>query len=107
MIEFNGVKFAKNNKELVESLFHAGGTASGTYKHTARGTKLYKGNGELFAYVVHNDKQGYFVVSASLHNAKPFYMYGMNSLDAKYLGLDSLGYMAQYDAVKSFAKQFN
>ena len=109
MITFNGLTFAKNANELVESLFinDGTGTASGLYKTTKRGTKLYKPNGELFAYIVHNSKQGYFVVSASMREGKPFYMFSICSLDEKYLGIDKIGMLDLHNLVKSFVKQFN
>ena len=91
MITFNGKRYVKNASALVDTLFTGGGTASGIYKQTPRGTKLYKPNGELFAYVVHNDKQGYFVVTASLAEGKPHYMHGLCSIDAHYLGIGNIG----------------
>lgn len=40
MITFNGVKFAKNDKEMTDSLFQQGGTCAGFYKVTKRGIQL-------------------------------------------------------------------
>ena len=91
MITFNGKRYVKNASALVDTLFTGGGTASGMYKQTPRGTKLYKPNGELFAYVVHNDKQGYFVVNASMDEGKPRYMFGLGSMQAQYLGIGDIG----------------
>lgn len=91
MITFNGKRYVKNASALVDTLFTGGGTASGIYKQTPHGTKLYKPNGDLFAYVVHNDKQGYFVVTASIYKNKPYYMQGLGSLDADYLGIADKG----------------
>ena len=92
MLIFNGRKFAKNESELVNPLFNKGGTASGIYKTTKNKTLLYKPNGDLFACIIHNDKQGYFAVSASVQFGKPFYMYAMCEPDEKFLGLDSIPY---------------
>jgi hypothetical protein len=101
MIVFNGMKFAKNQTELVNSLFNTGGTCSGLYRKTKNGTKLYKGNGELFAYIVHNDKQGYFVVSACEHDGKARYMFGLCSLDEQYLGLSGKGMAETKELIES------
>jgi hypothetical protein len=100
MITFNGLKFAKNNSELVDSLFTSGGTCAGLYKRTMNGTKLYRPNGELFAYIVHNPKQGYFVVSAGMREDRPFYMYSTCSIDEKYLKLENVGPIATAALIK-------
>lgn len=89
MITINGLKFAPNSAELVNTLFQNGGTAYGTYKRRKNGTHLYRANGELFAYIVHNPKQGYFSVSACMRDGVPFYLYGMTDDDEKLLRLDS------------------
>ena len=101
MITFNGLQFAKNSDELVSSLFNAGGTASGIYKQSKNGTKLYMPNGELFAYVIHNSRQGYFAVSAGMNNGKPFYMHALSSSAEKYLGFDTVRYSEQSDVIKA------
>jgi hypothetical protein len=91
MLVFNGKKYAKNNNELVSSLFHPCGTCNGLYKTSSNGTHLYRPTGELFAYIVHNDKQGYFVVTAHMDNGKKRYMFALCSVDEKYLGLSGIG----------------
>ena len=96
MIEFNGLKFARNSAEMVSTLFQSNGTAYGTYKRTKRGTKLYRANGELFAYIVHNPKQGYFAVSAGINSdGKPFYMHALTESDEKLLGFNAIPYGQQ------------
>ena len=74
-----------------------GRTFSG--KTTQNGTKLYQDNGELFAYVVHNPRQGYFAVSAGIHNGKPFYMYSTTTEAENLLGLSGMGMSAQHDLI--------
>jgi hypothetical protein len=101
MLNFNGLKFAKNSDELVSTLFQSGGTASGTYKSGKNGTNLYMPNGELFAYIVHNSRQGYFAVSAGMHNGKPFYMHGTTEQAEKYLRLDTLRYSDTAEVIRS------
>ena len=92
MIAFNGKKYAKNSNELIESLFNTGSTCNGIYKATKNKTMLYKPNGDLFACLIHNPKQGYFAVSASIQHGKPYFMYALCSIDEKYLGLDCVPY---------------
>ena len=105
MKTFNGIRFAKNEAELVESLFNPSGTASGIYKKTKNGTKFYRANGELFAYAVHNPKQGYFMVSARMFNGKPIYCYGLSYVDGCFFGLSgSLAEESSY--IKSWLSQF-
>ena len=101
MLNFNGLKFAKNEKELVDSLFTAGGTANGLYKRLKRHTLLYKPGGELFACIIHNHKQGYFVVSASEREGKPFFMYALCSDDERYLGLASIPLCKQEQMIRN------
>ena len=107
MITFNGLKFAKNNSELVDSLFASGGTCAGLYKRTKNGTKLYMPNGELFAYIVHNPKQGYFAVSAGIRNGKAFYLFSTTGAGERYLKLDTVPYLEQSDMIREFAEKFN
>ncbi len=92
MLTFNGKKYARNESELVDTLFKSGGTANGLYKTTKNKTLLYKPNGELFACISHNQKQGYFAVSASIQRDKPYFMYALCQPDEKYLGLDCIPY---------------
>ncbi len=46
MITLNGVRFAASKREVVDTLFSPGGTASGWYKRTATGVILYNMRGE-------------------------------------------------------------
>lgn len=101
MIEINGRKFARNSAELVSTLFQSSGTAYGTYRTSKNGTKLYRANGELFAYIVHNPKQGYFAVSAGIINGRPFYMHGMTAEAERLLGFDDVPYSRQADVIRA------
>lgn len=90
MINFNNLKFAKNNNEILNSLFSPDGTCAGTYKRNHKGTHLYNLQGELFAYMVHNDRQGYFVVSAVNAAGVNRYMFSTCTIDEKYLHIENM-----------------
>lgn len=51
MIELNGKRFARDDSEMVESLFHPGGTCAGFYKRRADGVALLNLQRELVAVV--------------------------------------------------------
>jgi len=101
MIDINGKKFARNSAELVSTLFQSSGTACGTYKRGKNGTKLFRANGELFAYIVHNPKQGYFAVSAGMREGRAFYMHGMTAEADRLLGFDVVPYSRQSDVIRA------
>ena len=91
MLIFAGKKYAKNNTELLNSLFQTGGTANGFYKPVQNGIKLYsivEGGKELAAFI-HKDS---FVVTAYTYKGKSRYMCGTSSITEAWLGTDSLRY---------------
>lgn len=90
MITFNGLQFAKNNKELTDSLFNKGGTVDGFYKKLKHSINLYKLDGTLFASLIWNN-HGKMVVSACTYNGKPRYLMGLSSVASDYLGLTNVG----------------
>lgn len=51
MIELNGKRFARDEAEMVESLFHAGGTCSGTYTRAGGEVRLFNPQGELIGVI--------------------------------------------------------
>ena len=51
MFKFNGLTFARNNAEMVNSLFTSGGTCAGFYKRISGGFQLFNLQRELFAFV--------------------------------------------------------
>ena len=88
MFKLNGREFAP--------LSHR--EAEGYYKRTSHGVLLYDKDRKLCAYAQANDRfTG--VVSASIHNGRPYYMYGLNSLTEQWLGLDSMSYSDERQAV--------
>lgn len=93
MINFNGVKFAKNDKEFTASLFSGGSTCYGYYKKTKRGIQLMDMSKKLFAFIVNNGRGERFIVSASrMDNGRIRYMFSTTTKDDKLLGLKELGY---------------
>lgn len=85
MIEFNGKKYAKNNDEFIDSLFHAGGTCNGFYKKTKRGIYLYDAQNVLQAFVRTITEP--MVMSCTLReNGKKWYSYTMNKTE-QWLGI--------------------
>lgn len=103
MIIFNGLKFAKNNNEVIESLF-SDSTIVGTYRRYSNRFLLYELSGELLAAIIHNPKRNEtLIVSATETNFGVFYAYGLNSLAEKYLDLCDV---SVYDKKKMILKLF-
>lgn len=92
MIIFNGVKFASNEKEFVNSLFDSDGTCYGYYKKLKKGIRLLDHNKNIFAFIVNNGYGERFIVSASNTEKGIRYMYSTTTETDKLLGLDKLGY---------------
>jgi hypothetical protein len=90
MINFNGVLFAKNEKELIESVFNPvkGSSASGIYKRNKSGYVLMKAGGDVFAFVrVGNDPL--VMTCKRLENGKLWYSYA-SLFVREFLGLDQV-----------------
>lgn len=98
MLMVNGKKFAKNDKEFTDTLFQQGGTAHGFYKAIKGGIQLFNIQHELIAFIVNNSHGEQFFVTASKCAGKARYMFSTDRIVEKYLGLDTLGYLAQKDA---------
>lgn len=98
MLIFNGKKYAKSDKEFTKSLFQRDGTANGYYKRLKRGIKLYNIQRELIAFIkAPSNGDNAFVVSASIKEGKPRYMFALSGLEARYLGTDNLTYMQEIE----------
>lgn len=98
MLIFNGLKFAKNDAEMVNSLFAGGNTCAGFYKQIKSGFQLLNLQKELFAFV--SPGKGLVVSAARCANGKPRYLFSTCSLDEKYLNLPE-SYTATIDACKA------
>jgi len=51
MINLYGKSYAKDNRELVSSLFNSGGTANGVYKKTNKGIFLHHHSGDRSVFI--------------------------------------------------------
>ena len=92
MIVFNGVKFASNEKEFVNSLFDSDGTCYGYYKKLKKGIRLLDHNKNIFAFIVDNGYNERFIVNATKTDKSIRYMFSTCDNTDKILGLDKLGY---------------
>lgn len=73
----------------------------GFYSRDARGVHLYKPSGELEAYLVANQHQGYFAVTAYMApSGQTRYMHSTCSTTERWLALEGLGLQDQRDAIK-------
>ena len=100
MIIFNGLNYAKNDKELVASLFNKGGTCNGFYKVVKGGIKLYRvieGDKQLEAFIK-REPYNSFVVTATQAKGKTRYMFSTTKQTERWLGLDGVGYMDTINA---------
>lgn len=103
MFIFNGKKYAKNERELIDSLFTRGGTCNGYYKVLKRGVQLFRiveGRKELEAFIAKRET-GSFVVTAYMdkYSTKPKarYMFSTCDTTAFWLGLEGITYTDQRD----------
>ncbi len=89
MLTFNGLKFAKNAAEFIESLFEQSGTCHGFYKITSRGIRLYDHRHTIRAFIPHNMP---LIVSCIQLEKGLRYSYALSSLDEKWLGLVDMSF---------------
>ena len=83
MITRNGKKYAKNDREAVESLFDRAGTVNGFYKRTAGGLVLSDLRGKERVFVRQSDG---LTVTCHRYNGRLRYAFGLSSLDAQWVG---------------------
>lgn len=102
----NGTYYVPKPRDVVNSLFAPGGTASGTYKHGAGGVTLYNLQGEPFAFIVDNRHSENFIVSCSRQaDGRVRYMFSTTNRDEHTLGLDQLGYAAEIELARRLIHQ--
>jgi len=103
MIIINGLKFAKNNNEFVETLFQREGTASGFYKKKKNGILfLDMQNNPIFFLCCNNPSLPFFVTCGTdtiISSGKKVirYMHTTIAAHEKMLGLDKLSYRQQFE----------
>ena len=101
MIEINGKKYARNDKEFTETLFTSGTTAFGYYKRFKNRIILRNMQGKTFAALVKNS-DGAHLVNASEIDGRTRYQFGLSSINAELFGVPS-GYMAGIEYVEKLA----
>lgn len=89
MISFNGLKFAKTGKEVVETLFSGPRTAHGFYKVFAGGVMLCDLQRNPRAFVKKEGRTA-FIVSCRKEGAATRYLFSTMSIDETWLHLDGL-----------------
>ena len=99
MIVFNGKKYAKNDNEMVESLFHAGGTCVGFYKTRKDGVLLSDLQKIPRVFLVNRPNEKFAVSAHKTDDGKIRFMFGICSLDEEWVGLTGL--QNTYDAIES------
>lgn len=72
MLTFNGKKFARNDKEFIDSLFESDGTCVGYYKRTKNGVTLYDMQRNKIGVVT---KHKVLASATRLDNGKYWYSY--------------------------------
>jgi|SRR5580692_5587674 hypothetical protein len=98
MLTIAGKKYAKNNTEMTESLFHTGGTCSGYYKVRKHGVLLMDLQSKPFAFIADQLSGQWFVTAGYADNGKLIFMQGLAEYTEKQLGIDGYSYGEQKDA---------
>lgn len=105
MIIFNGLKFAKNDKEFTESLFvSSGGTCTGFYKRTKNGFKLYNQHKNPIAFIGNMPQFKGIVTMGKREDGKEYYMHGLSSMDSARLMMQGLSYSQENQLIEQFIK---
>lgn len=95
MLEFNGRRFAETEREIVDSLFHPGGTVAGKAKRTARKIDLFDLNGAHVGTITRN---GIVATATPQADGRTWYSYGWPAIAGPELGLS-----ATRDAIEAIA----
>jgi hypothetical protein len=98
MLTIAGKKYAKNDAEMTDSLFHAGGTCSGYYKVRKSGILLLDLQNKPFAFVANNHGSQWFVTAGYSDSGALIFMQGLGEYTAKQLGIEGYSYSEQRDA---------
>lgn len=95
MITIAGKKYAKNNAELVDSLFQTGGTCAGFYRKQGNGVLLMDLQEVPFAFIAHRGMSCWFVTAHRTEDGRTRYMFGLAEYTAERLGIQELTYSQQ------------
>lgn len=102
MLHLFGRKYAKNNREVIETLFSPGGTANGTYRPAPSGIHLYDLQGTLRAFL----RGDGLIVSAVKDGRRIRYLYALTSVDSAWIGAPE-SYMARCEGVETAVASVN
>lgn len=98
-VTFNGLRFAMLGSVAPPALADA---YHGFYLASARGVHLYTRDEQVAAYVVANQQQGHFVVTAWRESGgRTRYMHSTCTTTESWLNLNGLGYLARHDVVQA------
>ncbi len=106
MITVNGISFAQNDKEMIDSLFKPvnGRTCQGYAKRLKDKIVFFDLQRKEIATLVRNP-HGVFLVNSHVVNGKRFYQYSLGEYNKPIFGLQNLGYMAENAAIEKMAEQ--
>jgi hypothetical protein len=96
----NGLYFVEGRKEIVNTLFLSGNTASGHYRKGRGGITFYNLQGEPFLFLAASKRGVFLFVSCDQRKDSMWYLNSTCSLDEKYLGLDKLTYLGKRELAK-------
>jgi len=105
-LSVNGLRFVRNAALLVDSLFNAGGTASGMFKVRKHSVLFMRPNGEPFACLIANPGQSQFFVSCDMApqsggKSALYYNYSITDEGKRLLGLSGLTYSQESNEAAS------
>jgi len=99
MLRLAGKKYAKNNAEMVESLFAADGTCAGYYRKLKGGIVFLDNRKQPFAFAVQRGPEAWFVTAGKDQvSGRTRYMSGLGEYTAKQLGINTLNNSEQHRA---------
>lgn len=98
MIEFNGRKFAENDREVIDSLFTPGRTVDGMAKRKARSIDLHECNGRHVATITGN---GIVATATPQADGRTWYSYGWPAIAGPELSLSATRAAVEALAVKT------
>ena len=102
MLHYANRTYAKNADEMMDALFTGPTTPNGFYKKRANGWLLLDLQERPIAFIVANQKQGYFAVTAwRAEDGRVRYMNALDSITHARIGLEGITYSAE----RAFAEQ--
>jgi len=101
------VYFVQSSKNLIDTLFLPGGTASGTFKQRKRGVLFHKPDGEPFAYLAAHESTPFFVTCSRQEDGRIRYMFGLADCDALRLGILGMRFSLQRETAREVWENAN